>query len=201
MCKIYLYEGGTLHGEKAYPFIEMAATMYMAAAGFAAPAESGVGGGTAAQGEEKGEGSWDFDIAVTEKGKPYFKNLPLEFSLSNSGDMWACAISEKPCGIDLQIEKENARYNEIAKRFYKPIEFEYVKRFGEQAFFQIWTRHEAYGKMMGEGFWGDIPELVDEELILIEKIGEYNISEVEIDEGIYCALCTADSAPYPIILL
>ena len=200
MSKIYLYEGGVVHGEKAYPLIETAAAMYMAEAGIYVCREQ-LGYKAKPCSHEFEEAEWDFKISLTEKGKPYFIKLPLEFSVTNSGNMWMCAISEKPCGIDLQISRDNIHYEKIAKRFYKPTEFEYVKTFGKDAFFRIWTRREAYGKMKGEGFWGDIPELVDENLVLYEKIGEYNISDVEIGAGIYCTICTADSAPYPIILL
>ena len=109
-------------------------------------------------------------------------------------------MSDSPCGIDIQVEKETDVLK-IAERFYKTDEREYVRHFGKRGFFQIWTRREAYGKMTGSGFWGEIPELVSKDLELIERFDDYYISEIEIGEGIYCAVCTCDPAPYPIILI
>ena len=199
MCRIYVNEGGARHGEKAYPLIEMAATMYMAEAGFNM-LEKTCDAEFASDLDKLQDTKVSFDIDVTEKGKPYFRNLNLEFSVTNSGDMWMCAISEKPCGIDVQFAKETP-YEKIAERYYKPKEIEYVRMIGESAFFQIWTRREAYGKMIGSGFWGDIPELVNDDLSLVDMVEEYRISDIEFGDGIYCSLCTVDDEPYPIILL
>jgi len=203
MCKIYLYEGSELHGEKAYKLIEMAATMYIAESNFGIPEKSAY-----AELQKVNDnsiyGDLDFEIDLTENGKPFFVNLPLEFSVTNCSGMWMCAISENPCGVDLQVARK-APGEKIAERFFKPEEAEYVKRVGEEGFFRIWTRREAYGKMIGEGFWGDIPSLVCEddsgELLLLDSIGEFTLSDIEIGEGIYCAVCTADRGPYPIVLL
>lgn len=200
--RIYLYEGKQLHGEAAYPLIRLAAEMYAA--------EEGLDLATCFS--DAGENLFtDVDrflietkIGVTDKGKPFFENLPLEFSVTNSGEMWMCAISEKPCGIDLQVAKD-APHGKIAERFFKPEESEYVKTFGEEGFFRLWVRREAYGKMTGEGLWGDMPSLVcagaHGDLEFLENIDGFNISDIEIGEGIYCAVCTADSEPYQIILL
>ena len=210
--RIYLYEGRQLHGEAAYPLIKLAAEMYAAEEGLDL-AEIIFESLGAAEDFNAGFGAMltDVDrflietkIGVTEKGKPYFENLPLEFSVTNSGDMWMCAISEKPCGIDLQVAK-SAPHDKIASRFFKPEEAEYAKAFGEEGFFRLWVRREAYGKMTGEGFWGDMPSLVcagaHGDLEFLDNIDGFFISDIEIGEGIYCAVCTADPAPYPIILL
>ena len=204
MCKLYLYEGGAPHGKNAYQLIEMAAAMYMAEASFdvlEGRDSSATDEPTEFLHKEFLHEDRSFEIAVTEKGKPYFVNLPLEFSVTNSGKLWMCAISENPCGLDLQVAKEGIPYEKLAKRFYKPIEYQYVKKFGEAAFFKVWTRREAYGKMIGEGFWGDIPALVNDDLTLVDKVGEYNLSEIEVGDGVYCSLCTSDDEPYEIVLL
>ena len=194
--RIFLYEGKTLHGEASYPLIIHAAERYLESAEFDMP------------GDEQGENLDELymklargpEILVSEKGKPYFVDIPLEFSVSNCEDMWMCAISERPCGIDIQVSKR-APHDKIAARFFKTNEAEYAKVFGEAGFFTLWTRREAYGKMTGEGFWGEAPELVDKDMNLVEKIGDYHLSDIEVGDGIYCAVCTCDSAPYPIILI
>ena len=49
--------------------------------------------------------SWT--IAYGEKGKPYFTDHPdVCFNLSHSGDYVACAIADRPVGIDIQNERK-----------------------------------------------------------------------------------------------
>ena len=55
--------------------------------------------------------SWE--IERTEKGKPYFKELPLSFSVSHTNNLWVCLISDcaDPVGVDVQKKKEySCRY-------------------------------------------------------------------------------------------
>ena len=39
---------------------------------------------------------------TTKNGKPYAKNLTVEFNISHSDDMVVCAIDSKPIGIDIE---------------------------------------------------------------------------------------------------
>ena len=201
--RIYLHEGKALHGEASYSLIRLASEMYLEEEEINLDADI----------PEEYEDMVDdiflrlyngAEIALTEKGKPYFKDIPLQFSVTNCGDMWMCAISEKPCGIDLQIAKK-APFEKIAERFYRPMENDYVKALGEEGFFRIWVRREAYGKAIGEGFWGDIPELVSEsvgsDLVLVDRVGDFNFYDIEVGEGIYCVVCTEDEAPSAIELI
>ena len=41
-------------------------------------------------------------LGKTETGKPYPKDLPVEFNISHSGDMVVCAVDDKPVGIDIE---------------------------------------------------------------------------------------------------
>lgn len=183
MNRIYIAEGKELKGEAAYPKVWAAAIDYIDYFGLSIDLD-------------------DPDIFVIERKdeKPFFENLPIEFSLSHSDGMWICVMSDSPCGIDIQVEK-NTDVLKIAERFYKPDEVEYVRHFGKRGFFQMWTRREAYGKMIGTGFWGEIPKLVNEDLELIEKFNDYYISEIEIGDGITCAVCMKDLMPQSIVLL
>ena len=99
-----------------------------------------------------------------EKGKPYFEDSPLSFSLSHSGDMVLCAIADHEIGADLQRVTE-VRWQQLAERYYSPQEQDYLGIFTEKKagcfrpseenarleFFSLWCRKEAYGKMTGEG--------------------------------------------------
>lgn len=91
-------------------------------------------------------------ILRTPKGKPYFKDGSLEFSVSHTGKLWVCLISneQEPVGVDVQAMRPCHR-EKIAERYYTADEQEFVSATGEAGFFQIWTRKEAYAKYTGEG--------------------------------------------------
>ena len=91
------------------------------------------------------------------KGKPYFAELPLYFSLSHSGELVACAISEKEVGLDLQ-EVTSDSWQKLSKRFFSKEEQEFLleramtsEADARRDFFRFWSRKEAYGKQTGEG--------------------------------------------------
>lgn len=91
-------------------------------------------------------------ILRTDRGKPYFKDVPLEFSVSHTGELWVCLISTDPgpVGVDVQLTR-SCRVDRIAKRYYTEDEREFVSAMGESGFFQIWARKEAYAKYTGDG--------------------------------------------------
>ena len=70
------------------------------------------------------------EIARTEKGKPYFPKYPeIQFSISHSGDYWACAVAQCAVGMDLQEhvrlknetrEQAAVRFLKMARRFFHP---------------------------------------------------------------------------------
>lgn len=88
------------------------------------------------------------------RGKPYFRDVPLFFNLSHSGDYVACVVSEHEVGVDIQKQKA-VREQQISNRFFHEKEKEWLAGLSEKerttGFFQLWTRKEAYGKMTGEG--------------------------------------------------
>lgn len=108
-----------------------------------------------------------YRIARTEKGKPYFADVPdLYVSLSHS-DAY-CIVALAPCrvGVDLQSHQkfpnENdadalQRYLHLAQRFFHPVENAYVQRQPQKRFFEVWTAKESYVKYTGVGldddFW------------------------------------------------
>lgn len=96
-------------------------------------------------------------ILRTPKGKPYFEDVPLEFSVSHTGDLWVCLISDgqSPVGVDVQLIRP-CHSDKVAKRYYTDDEQEFVSAMGETGFFQIWTRKEAYAKYTGEGLSGQM---------------------------------------------
>lgn len=84
-------------------------------------------------------------------GKPYFPDCPwLHFSISHSGEYWACAMAPTEVGLDLQFHTKG-RKERISARFFHPQENEYLRRSGYRGFFDIWAAKESYVKYTGQG--------------------------------------------------
>jgi 4'-phosphopantetheinyl transferase len=82
------------------------------------------------------------DIALTEKGKPYFPEYPdVHFNISHTGGAVLVGISDKPIGVD--IEKV------------RPVSERSMRRLAAastaEEFFQSWVRREARAKRSGDG--------------------------------------------------
>lgn len=80
---IYVYDGQFKHGDEGFDMIKRAAAMYCRENNIEFDAEKS-------------------DITRDEKGKPYFTDMNLEFSLSHTGQLWMCMFSGRPCGLDIQ---------------------------------------------------------------------------------------------------
>ena len=87
-----------------------------------------------------------------EYGKPALKDYKeIQFNLSHSGNWVVCALSDKAIGVD--VEEIKAKNLDIAKRFYAPAEYEWLKNSENpnQLFFTYWTLKESYVKAEGKG--------------------------------------------------
>ncbi len=96
-------------------------------------------------------------------GKPYVKNLDVEFNISHSDEMVVCAISDNSVGID--IERVRPIGVNILRRVCTDVDLEYI--FGDTVtinnipdnfndkqlcrFYEVWTAKEAYFKYIGTG--------------------------------------------------
>lgn len=95
----------------------------------------------------------EIEFDITDKGKPYVKNLDVHFNVSHSSGIVVCAVSDKEIGIDIErIREINPR---AAEKFASPSELEYIRN-SENGFFEIWTLKEAYFKCIGTGLGADI---------------------------------------------
>lgn len=101
-------------------------------------------------------GAWSLPaearISKTVLGKPYLTDYPgVQFNLSHSGPWGACALSEAPVGVDVELVRP-LRQN-VAGRFYTPSEQSFLARQPDpdQAFFRLWTRKESFIKALGKG--------------------------------------------------
>lgn len=131
------------------------------------------------------------------RGKPYFSDISLNFSIShtskrnrNNSDInanrlpntiWGCAVSDLEIGLDLQFVRQ-VEYNEIAEKYFSKLENEFINKYGLGGFFQIWTRREAIGKAVAEGFFledNDFGGSVGKNLELLQEI-KYKDKKLEV---------------------
>lgn len=82
-------------------------------------------------------------------GKPHlYLDREIFVSLTHSGKYVGCMVSDKPCGIDIEIHK-NRDYGKIAKRICTESELSSIKN--EEDFFDLWTAKESILKATGAG--------------------------------------------------
>lgn len=85
-------------------------------------------------------------------GRPRFTedSLPY-FSVSHSGNLWACAVSGRRVGLDIQRITYKRNVTAISRRFFHPEEITYLEQNGYNGFFSVWTAKESYVKYTGDG--------------------------------------------------
>lgn len=119
------------------------------------------------------------------KGKPYTSKF-LPFSISHSGNLWAVLIDRVECGLDIQ-RSQKAKYKALAMRFYTGDEAVSVFQKGENEFFRIWTRREAYRKAKGESVFSE------EESVLFDRINDdgriWEVKDLLFPLPVYAAVC------------
>ena len=95
----------------------------------------------------------DLTVLRTENRKPYFKSLDCFFSLSHTDGIALCVLGDKPVGIDIECIEEKNNFLDISKRFFSQDEQAYISESASPllSFYSLWTKKEAYAKLMGEG--------------------------------------------------
>ena len=100
------------------------------------------------------------DLAFLEHGKPYLKEHPdIHFSLSHCKVAVACAVSDRPVGID--IEHIRPFNKELAAYVLNEDQLEQVLQSTDSAveFLKFWTQKESFLKLTGEGIRNDLKKL------------------------------------------
>lgn len=103
---------------------------------------------------EKEYGIVNAKLHSRENGAPYLTGCDLHVSISHADDWVACAVSNRPVGIDIE------RIRPVKDSLYRHVctqeELDYLQA-GEgntevmRRFFEIWTAKEAYFKKCGTG--------------------------------------------------
>lgn len=102
-------------------------------------------------------------LALGEHGKPFFPSRPdLQFNLSHTVGVIALAIGDEPVGID--VERIPTRLDEEVAAFCcnarELAEIRAAPR-PELEFIRLWTRKEAYLKLLGTGIRDDMKTVLE----------------------------------------
>jgi 4'-phosphopantetheinyl transferase len=102
---------------------------------------------------------WDCRFGYGPEGKPHLLNPPatLSFNLSHSDDLALVAVAVgRAVGVDLERLRPDVEIDGVAKVVYTPSEIALLLSLSgaerRAAFFEMWTRKEAYLKAIGRGF-------------------------------------------------
>lgn len=115
--------------------------------------------------------------------KPYIKNHDIEFNLSHSKEMVACAISDKTVGIDIEYVEKDIDLN-IAKQYFYDKEYENIIQSENKAdeFFKYWVLKESFMKYTSLGFNLELNEfnidIKDEDINVILKNKKKTLSQI-----------------------
>lgn len=97
-------------------------------------------------------GSVNVHVERTPLGKPYWPQFPdVQFSLSHTDGCVAVAVGTGAVGVD--VEKIASADLRIADRFFTAREAQWIREnaLRRAAFYEIWTKKEAFLKMRGTG--------------------------------------------------
>ena len=95
-------------------------------------------------------------ILTTDRGKPYFPESNLHFSISHTPHHAFCVLSEHNVGID--VEEQNRNINlKLADKILSPVERAQYESAADprSALLTFWVLKEAAAKLSGEGLRGN----------------------------------------------
>lgn len=116
----------------------------------------------------------------------------LDFSLSHSGGMAMCALSDLgPVGCD--IESPGRHNISVARRFFHPDEYHHIINSADpgREFIRIWTLKESYIKALGTGLGTRLSsfEIVPASPPYLRGNDRFYFTEFEPEGGCFAAVC------------
>ena len=105
-------------------------------------------------------------LCRTGKGKPYFSENPLFFSLAHSKTMAFCLLADQPVGVDGETIRPISE--RVVQRVLSPKEWAQYKNAPNATFFCFWTLKEALAKYLGDGLQG-FPNQTEFDLSALQK--------------------------------
>ncbi|MGI6168077.1 MAG: 4'-phosphopantetheinyl transferase family protein [Eubacteriales bacterium] len=119
----------------------------------------------------------------------------LDFSLSHSGKMVMCALSDSgPVGCDIEAP---GRHNlAAAKRLFHQNEYHKIinSAIPEHEFIRLWTLKECYIKALGTGLATPLSsfEIVPDNPPYLRGDEEYHFAEFRLENGYHAAVCSIE---------
>ena len=94
-------------------------------------------------------------IRVTPRGKPFFQDSTVHFSISHTKTQVFCVLSDRPVGIDAEDLDRPIRL-ELAEKILSPTEISYYEQSRDKrdTLLRFWVLKEAAAKCSGEGLRG-----------------------------------------------
>ena len=123
------------------------------------------------------------DIIYNNNKKPYKKENKKYFNISHSRNMIAIVISDLECGVDIEYIDYTKDISKLLNKVLsqKELEMYNISKIKQEFFYEIWTKKEAYYKMLGTGLVynnlnKDINNNCLKSYILEDKSDKYYIS-------------------------
>jgi 4'-phosphopantetheinyl transferase len=107
-------------------------------------------------------------VQYFENKKPYVSQETIDFNISHSSDYFVFALSKMNnirIGVDVETVKTNFDREGIVNHYFHKNEKQYIMNDNlseekqNKRFFEIWTRKEAFLKMLGIGLTNNLAEL------------------------------------------
>jgi len=123
--------------------------------------------------------------------KPYLASHPwLHFNISHSEDYAIIAVSRKKVGIDVEFMSEDFNFNDILPDIFNENEILSIQNAANKknAFYNLWTRKEAFVKALGKGIDEDfkyIPCLDGQHIIdttLLKTTENWKVFSLNIED-------------------
>ena len=131
------------------------------------------------------EGITNPTFEIDKYGKAYISNHEnIYFNLSHSGEMVACAISDREIGVDIEYNDPSIDLD-IAKHYFYNSEYENIMKSQNPSdeFFKYWVLKESYMKYTGLGFRLELDSfeiLISNEITLKNKRQpKFSLFEIE----------------------
>lgn len=93
----------------------------------------------------------EVSVLYTDERKPYVENEGVFVSISHTENLCVCAVADVPIGVD--AEKIRPFPRRVAEKYFTDAEKDRIATAEneDKACFEIWTEHESYTKLTGDG--------------------------------------------------
>lgn len=128
----------------------------------------------------------DFNSLVYKKSKkPYILDSEMEFNISHSENTVICGYGKQDLGIDLE-KVQNIDLSGF-KDVFTSTELLEIKKKGNEKFYELWTKKEAFSKAVGKGLSINLKHIkVEEEKIIFEN-ETWNVNHFKLKDNL-CSL-------------